>query len=64
MTEIIMCYQGKDEDSHNLKRVGELVRCKNCRYYNSKDFNCNDRANFGRYWRPNDYCSFGVKNDD
>ena len=33
MREVIMQYSGEEEDSHGLERVGELIRCKDCRYY-------------------------------
>ena len=32
MTEVIMQYSGEGEDLHDLTRVGELVRCKDCKY--------------------------------
>lgn len=32
MHEVIMRYSGSGEDLHDLKRVGELVRCKDCKY--------------------------------
>lgn len=32
MTEVIMRYSGSGEDSHNLERVGELVRCRDCKH--------------------------------
>lgn len=33
MAEYIMRYSGEGEDSHGLERVGELVRCENCIYF-------------------------------
>ena len=41
MREIIMRMDGAGEDAHNLTRVGELVRCGDCRH-NPKDawFGC------------------------
>ena len=41
MTEVIMRYHGSGEDSHGLERVGELIRCGECRH-NPKDawFGC------------------------
>jgi len=32
MNEVIMRYSGEGEDLHDLKRVGELVRCKDCKH--------------------------------
>ena len=43
MTEIIMCYDGDGEDFYNYKRVSELVRCRDCMYYET-----------GKAWSP--YC--------
>ena len=41
MTEVIMQYSGEGEDLHDLKRVGELVRCADCKH-NPRDewFGC------------------------
>lgn len=33
MGEVILSYDGHDEDFHNLRQVEELVRCKDCKYY-------------------------------
>lgn len=41
MAEYIMRFSGSGEDSHGLERVGELVRCEDCKH-NPKDewFSC------------------------
>ena len=54
MSEVIMRYSGSGEDSHNLERVGELVRCKNCKWHDKKYF-CINTGTWG--WDDNDYCS-------
>lgn len=36
----------------------EIIRCKDCKYYNAEERLCNDLMGFGRYWSENDYCSF------
>ena len=42
------------------------VRCKDCKYWektsNEKGY-CKDIIGFGRWWKGNDYCSYGVRND-
>ena len=67
MHEVIMCYSGTGEDMHDLKKVGELVRCADC------EFNSNEHGNyvncdiipqmFGR--TTDNYCSLrGRRHDD
>lgn len=63
MNEVIMRYSGEGEDLHDLKKVGELVRCADC------EFNSNVHGNyvncdiipqmFGR--TTDNYCSMGEK---
>lgn len=39
-----------------------VVRCKDCKYWeetlNGKGY-CKDISGFGRWWKGNDYCSYG-----
>lgn len=46
--------------------VVEVVRCKDCKYWeetlNGKGY-CKDIIGFGRWWKGNDYCSYGERED-
>ena len=46
--------------------VAEVVRCKDCKYWektsNEKGY-CKDIIGFGRWWKGNDYCSYGERKD-
>ena len=42
----------------------EIVRCKDCKWYNDRDRTCNDPMGFGRYWKPDDFCSYGKRRAD
>lgn len=39
----------------------EVVRCKDCRYYESENHNCVDEMGYARIWEENDFCSFGER---
>ena len=41
--------------------VVQVVRCKDCVYYNSDSEECLDEMGYARAWRENDYCSYGRK---
>lgn len=51
MHEVIVQYSGDGEDFYNLKRITELVRCKNCVYCET-----------GKTWSP--YCTHPDGMDD
>lgn len=61
MREVIMAYSGEDEDMHDLTRVGELVRCKNCMWYRKND--CYNPHGL-MFPDPDDYCSGGERKED
>jgi hypothetical protein len=61
MREVIMQYSGEGEDLHDLKRVGELVRCDECKWHDKKYFCCNT-GTWG--WDDNDYCSAGQRKEE
>lgn len=42
----------------------EVVRCKECRYYESENHNCVDEMGYARIWEENDFCSFGERRED
>ena len=44
--------------------VVEVVRCKDCKYYDYENDNCLDESGFGRTWKPTDYCSYGERRTD
>ena len=61
MREVIMRFSGSGEDSHNLERVGELVRCENCTWFRD-----NDCINPLGMMLPDvdDYCSYGQRKEE
>ena len=42
----------------------EIVKCKDCKWYNDREQTCNDLMGFGRYWKPDDFCSYGKRRTD
>lgn len=44
--------------------VVEVVRCKECRFYNEDEMMCSDTYGFDRWWKPTDFCSHGVRRED
>lgn len=42
----------------------EVVRCKDCRYYESENHNCVDEMGYARIWNGDDYCSFAERRED
>ena len=41
----------------------QIVRCRNCRYYNSEEKECLDLLGHGRRWEEDDFCSYGERNE-
>lgn len=44
-----------------------VVRCKDCKYWEKSMSNrgyCKDMYGFGRWWKADDHCSYGVKDGD
>lgn len=39
----------------------EIIKCKDCKWYNDRERMCNDLMGFGRYWKPNDFCGYGKR---
>ena len=65
MREVIMRYSGEGEDSHGLERVGELVRCKDCKH-NPRDewFSC-PMSHLNEKQRPDTaWCWKGQRKED
>ena len=42
----------------------EVVRCRDCRYYDAENHNCLDELGYARVWEENDYCSFAERRKD
>lgn len=42
-----------------------VVRCKDCKHWEREGTKgiCNDLYGYGRYWKPDDYCSYGERGD-
>ena len=62
MREVIMRMDGSGEESHGLERVGELVRCVDCKYLhlNGLIYDCI----FGLPQSPEGFCSYGERKED
>lgn len=39
--------------------VVEVVRCKDCKWWDSEEHNCVIRDSYGWDYKPTDYCSYG-----
>ena len=42
----------------------QVVRCKDCRYYDAENHNCLDELGYARVWEEDDYCSFAERRED
>ena len=62
MQEVIMRMEGSGEDIHGLERVGELIRCKDCKYLhlNGLIYDCI----FGLPQSPEGFCSYGERKEE
>ncbi len=56
-----------DRLENRIKRLPsaqpEIVRCKDCRYYNSEEKECLDLMGHGRRWEEDDFCSFAERRE-
>ena len=50
------------EDASDVDVV-EVVRCKDCRYYNSEEKECLDLFGHGRRWEEDDFCSYAERRE-
>ena len=41
-----------------------VVRCKDCKHYDAEYRRCFRSIGYGRYWKPDDFCSCGERKDD
>jgi len=41
----------------------EIIRCKDCRYYNSEEKECLDLLGHGRRWEEDDFCSYAERGE-
>lgn len=54
------------EYAENLPTIDavEVVRCKDCKWYNSEEHECNDLTGYGRMLEGTDYCSYGERREE
>jgi len=41
----------------------EIIRCKDCRYYDHEGLQCLDIYGYGRRWEENDWCSYAERRE-
>ena len=68
------CYIGSDGeyerwniDPDAIMEQPEIVRCKDCRYWEetmSGKGCCKDMYGFGRWWKDNDFCSRAERREE
>lgn len=61
MAEMIMKYKGSGEDFSSLEKVGDLIRCMECRYYDA-GHRCTHPDGLDDA-KDTDYCSRGDINE-
>lgn len=44
--------------------VVQVVRCKDCKWWDSEDHECTVRDSYGWDYKPTDYCSYGERKDN
>lgn len=59
--EFIESYRKIGNDYQWSDNHGELVRCKDCKEWDEEKHWCNIRDSYGWDYKPNDYCSYGVR---
>ena len=70
MREVIMRFSGSGEDSHGLEKVGELVRCRDCKhnidFYQDGQIYCRRPEKEMRWIEegPSFYCAAGERKED
>lgn len=66
MREVIMRYSGEGEDLHDLRKVGDLVRCRECKHRDPEDKKCD--CGHDIVWQlprgDNWYCGDGERKED
>ena len=45
----------------SLSKQPEIIRCSDCRYYNSEEKECLDLLGHGRRWEEDDFCSYAER---
>lgn len=66
MAEYIMRMDDSGEDSHGLTRIGELIRCGECKHRDPEDKKC-DCGHDIRWQLPRDdnwYCADGERKEE
>jgi predicted Zn-ribbon and HTH transcriptional regulator len=64
MKEVIMQVQSFSVDYPKASiYVGDLVRCKDCRYWYKKMNKCNRCPSISGNWGANDFCSWGERRE-
>ena len=42
----------------------EVLRCKDCKFYDAENHNCLDEMAYARIWNESDFCSFGERKEE
>lgn len=48
---------------NKLPSAQPIIRCKDCRYYNSEEKECLDLIGHGRRWEEDDFCSYAERRE-
>lgn len=46
-----------------LQKSVEVVRCEDCKWWDSKEHKCAIRDSYGWDYKPTDYCSYGERKE-
>lgn len=58
----IVHYKSYNGISFTVERA-ELVRCKDCKWWDREEHNCAIRDSYGWEYKPTDYCSYGERKE-
>ena len=55
--QVLDCIEYEIEDAPTI----EIIRCGECKHWNEEDHWCNIRDSYGWDYKPDDFCSYGVR---
>jgi hypothetical protein len=66
MAEYIVKYtmtMSKSGKTERYDKVGEVVRCKDCKHWNGETHGCEMHSSVEPWWET-DFCNYGERKDD
>ena len=64
IVEVSLIYSDDSENSKEFvygECIGEIVRCKDCKWWRKNDRYCQYDVGYARSWNADSYCSYGER---